>query len=173
MTNFEKRLIVLANKIPFPSIVKCPDKKGAITCPFKERHAHGDQNKSAYYYKETNLIHCFSFHNTWTPVSLLAEKSGCTKLVAAKYLLKKFGVSETGVYSNKPKIDLTVFDTLRDEKWEDLLVLFGGEQEQVGVVNFINDMELEAENVEGCDLVDLVASDARKIQELIEEKKHE
>lgn len=168
MTPNDKRLIVLANKIPFPKIVSCPDKKGGITCPFKERHAHGDQNKSAYYYKDKNLIHCFAFHNTWSPVSLLAEKAGCSKLIAAKYLLKKFGSSESEVFCRKPEIDTSVFSSLQDNKWEDLSTSFSGEPEYEGIVKFIDLMEYESQSLEA-DLIDLVTEDCRKIQELIEE----
>lgn len=168
MTNSEKRLIVQANKIPFPKIINCPDKRGLIVCPFRERHAHGDQNKSAFYYNETNLIHCFTFHNTWSPVSLLAEKTGCSKLIAAKYLLKKFGEAEEEVRLRNPKIDTSVFATLKANKWEDLLMSVEGEPALAGVVNFISSMKFESECM-AIDMIDMVTEDALKIQEMIEE----
>lgn len=166
MINSEKRQIVLANKIPFPRIIHCPDKKGVVRCPFPENHEHGDIHKSAFYYKDTNLVHCYTFHKTWSPVLFVVEKLGCDKLEAAKLLLKKFGNSEV-VYS-KPKPQIS-FNDLKKQKWADLVESFSYEPRFVGIVYFIEEMESVAKETD-LEIFNLAQIDAFRIKALIEER---
>lgn len=92
-----RSLLERANAIPFSAIFGYPsDRPIQITCPFRERHSNEDRSKSARYYPDTNIIHCFAEGRRWRPVDLFLEKAqkggNCVaREEAAKALLRKYG----------------------------------------------------------------------------------
>jgi len=92
-----KRKITAANKIPMNEILHFEVKKDVtpIRCPFPERHANMDAHPSAAYYRRSNSICCFVCRESWTPVRLLCAKSGCSREIAATYLLRRYGRRRT------------------------------------------------------------------------------
>lgn len=88
-----RRKIAAANRIPMNEILRFEVKKDVtiVRCPFPERHANMDAHPSAAYYRKSNSICCFVCRESWTPVRLLCEKSGCSREVAATYLLRRYG----------------------------------------------------------------------------------
>lgn len=172
MTKYEKRQIVLANKIPFHVFTKIPNKRSLIRCLFKMRHANHDIHRSAFYYKETNLVHCFVCGQTWTPVSFLAEKSGRSKLEVAGYLLKKYSISvNEKAPDTKAERLLGKIQKLKEDKkeqiWDEMRAEYSLNPDYVGIVNFINLMKSEEDSC-GVDLYMVTLRDAQAIKTLID-----
>lgn len=171
MTKYEKRQVVLANKIPFHIFTKIPNKRSLIRCLFKERHANQDVHKSAFYYKETNLIHCFVCGQTWSPVSYLAEKSGQSKPKVADYLLRRYPTSEIGKPVDKAKQLLDKVQKLKEdgkeEVWDELREAYLLNPSYVGVLNFINLLKSEGDNSNN-DLYFMALRDAEAIRSLVD-----
>lgn len=164
-------LVLEANKIPFHEILKLGSPKGAgvqIQCPFPDHHQHGDRNKSARVYYDTNRIWCFTANKLWTPTQFVAEKLRISKFRAATALLRKFRPDRLSSLNSGVDSELRISKKVASEEDLEFYDVLEKLYEEKGIREFIYSQR-EIHERYGVDLRSYTEKMAADMDEMIKE----